>query len=67
LSIAQAEAYVRTITGDLDWLLLNSEVSRERREFRSAVRLRRSRLHPIICGIEPGWLSVLRIVHARQN
>ena len=66
-SIAQADAYVRTIVGDLDRLLLNPEVSRERREFRPPVRIRRSGSHLIIYRIEPGWLSVFRIVHARQN
>ena len=48
-------------------LVRHPEIARERTEIRPPARLYRSGSHLIIYRIEPGWLQLLRFVHARQN
>ncbi len=66
-SVGQAETYILAIASDMSLLVRHPEIARERLEIRPPVRVYRSGSHLIIYRIEASWVSVLRIVHARQN
>lgn len=66
-SVSQAETYIRGLAADMHLLVQHPRIARVRLEIRPPVRLYRSGSHLIVYRIEPGWLDVLRIVHARQN
>ena len=62
-----AATYVRGLGETLTMLVRHPEMARERKEIDPPVRLHPYRSHLIIYRVESEYLTVIRIVHARQH
>lgn len=63
----QADRYTDILEDTFERLLFMPEIARERLEFDPPVRIHPSAEHLIVYRIEPGFLSILRVLGARQN
>ena len=66
-SETQADRYIRGLNEAFNTIVEFPKASRERSEFSPPIRIKHYSSHVIAYRIEPEWIDILRILHARSN